>query len=53
MTIGMATFKGFPWHRYDVYMAGAVISVLPILAVFIAAHKYFMRGVTISGELQG
>ncbi len=53
LTVGIATFKGFNRSRFDLLMAGAVISVVPILIIFIIAQKYFVRGITISGGLKG
>ncbi len=53
LTVGIATFKGFNRSRFDLLMAGAVISVVPIVIIFIVAQKYFVRGITISGGLKG
>ena len=53
LTVGIATFKGFQYNRFDLFMAGALISVVPILIIFIVAQKYFVRGITISGGLKG
>ena len=53
LTVGIATFKGFNRTRYALLMAGATISVIPILVIFIIAQKYFVRGITISGGLKG
>ena len=44
LTVGIATFKGFNRTRYALLMAGATISVIPILVIFIVAQKYFVRG---------
>ena len=53
LTVGIATFKGFNRSRFDLLMAGATISVIPILVMFVVAQKYFVRGITISGGLKG
>ncbi|MCY4108180.1 MAG: carbohydrate ABC transporter permease [Chloroflexi bacterium] len=53
LTVGIATFKGFQYNRFDLFMAGALISVVPILIIFVIAQKYFVRGITISGGLKG
>ena len=44
LTVGIATFKGFQYNRFDLFMAGALISVVPILIIFVIAQKYFVRG---------
>lgn len=51
LTVGLATLQGAQGTmlRYNVVMAGAVISVLPILALYIAAQKWFVRGITMTG----
>ena len=51
LTVGLATLQGAEGTmlRYNVVMAGAVISVLPILALYIAAQKWFVRGITMTG----
>jgi ABC-type glycerol-3-phosphate transport system permease component len=51
LTVGLATLQGAEGTmlRYNVVMAGAVISVLPILVVYIAAQKWFVKGITMTG----
>lgn len=51
LTVGLATLQGAEGTmlRYNVVMAGAVISVLPILGIYIAAQKWFVRGITMTG----
>jgi multiple sugar transport system permease protein len=51
LTVGLATLQGAEGTilRYNIVMAGAVISVLPILALYIAAQKWFVRGITMTG----
>ena len=50
LTVGLAMLShawgATPWH---LIMAGAVISVLPILVVYIAGQKYFVQGIVMSG----
>jgi ABC-type glycerol-3-phosphate transport system permease component len=37
---------------YDLLMAGSVISVLPLLVVFLFLQRYFMAGLT-AGAIKG
>ena len=37
---------------YGLLMAGAAVAAVPMFAVFFAAQRYFLRGVTI-GALKG
>lgn len=51
-SVGVASFIGqyvTPWNKV---MAGAVISVLPVMLVFIFFQKYLVRGLT-SGAVKG
>ncbi len=49
LTAGLATFSGSYAHQYGKQMAGAVLSALPILIVFLAGQKYFIKGISIGG----
>lgn len=53
LTAGLATFSGSYAHQYGKQMAGAVLSALPILIVFIFGQKYFIKGISISGGIKG
>lgn len=51
LTVGLlqfrAEFQGL--GQWPVMMAGAVISLLPILIAFIVGQKYFVRGIALTG----
>ncbi|MBN1302044.1 MAG: carbohydrate ABC transporter permease [Melioribacteraceae bacterium] len=47
--LGLAVFRDRYLTQWDLLMAGSVASVLPILIVFFAAQKYFIKGITLSG----
>jgi len=49
LTVGLASLRGEYFTDWGLLMAGALLSVLPILAIYIAAQKYFIRGITLSG----
>ena len=53
LTVGLASFNGLHRVDYHLIMAASVISVLPIMVVFMSAQKYFVRGVALSGGLKG
>jgi multiple sugar transport system permease protein len=46
---GLAFFQGENANQYTQLMAGTVLSVVPTLLLFIAAQRYFMRGINLSG----
>jgi multiple sugar transport system permease protein len=35
--------------RYGLLMAGSVVVVLPIIALFLLLQRYFVRGITMTG----
>lgn len=47
--LGLAAMQGMYSTDWPVLMAGTFISLLPVLAVFMFAQEYFVRGVTLSG----
>lgn len=49
LTVGLATLQGEHVTRYDLLMAAAVISVIPILALYVTAQKWFVKGITMTG----
>jgi multiple sugar transport system permease protein len=51
LPVGLAKLQGGPraLTQWNVVMAGAVITVLPILIAYLLAQKWFVRSVTLSG----
>jgi multiple sugar transport system permease protein len=49
LPLGLATLQGRWETNWNLMMAGVVISVIPILAVYLFAQKYFIKGMTLSG----
>jgi multiple sugar transport system permease protein len=49
LPIALALFQGEYFTQTNLMMAAATISVVPPLVLFIAAQKYFVRGVTMTG----
>jgi len=51
LPVGLAKLQGGPTAltQWNVVMAGAVITVLPILIMYLFAQKWFIRSVTLSG----
>lgn len=47
--LGLSAMQGMYSTDWPVLMAGTFISLLPVLAVFILAQEYFVRGVILSG----
>jgi multiple sugar transport system permease protein len=49
LTVGLAGLRSQYSTFWNLLMAGALISVIPLLILFIFAQRYFVRGVTSSG----
>lgn len=51
LTVGLAFFQTQMQHggKFTVLMAGALISILPLLIVFFLAQKQFIEGIALSG----
>lgn len=49
MTLGIAYFKGTYTAKWNLIMAGSVLSVIPIMAVYLFGQKYFVEGIAFSG----
>jgi multiple sugar transport system permease protein len=47
--LGLATFQGSHQTEIPLLMAGNVMSLLPMLAVFFLAQRYFIRSVAATG----
>lgn len=48
-TVGLAFFKGQYIGKWPEMMAGALVSLAPMIAMFLVAQKYFVRGIALSG----
>jgi ABC-type glycerol-3-phosphate transport system permease component len=51
LPVGLAVFKGSfrETTEWDQLMACAVISVIPVVGVFLLGQKYFIRGIMAGG----
>ncbi|HBG15996.1 MAG TPA: sugar ABC transporter permease, partial [Firmicutes bacterium] len=49
LPIGLSLLNGQYSRRYNLLMAGALISLIPILMVYAFAQKYFEQGLSIGG----
>lgn len=49
LPIALASLQGQYTTQWDVIMAGSVVSILPMLALYVFAQKYVIQGVASSG----
>ena len=49
LPLGLATFQGAHSTEWPLLMAGNVMSLVPMMAVFFIAQRYFIRSVAATG----
>ena len=53
LTVGLtgyfAEFGGGEIFRWDLLMAGSVVSIIPILVLFVIGQRFFIQGITMTG----
>jgi multiple sugar transport system permease protein len=49
LPLGLATFQGAHSTEWNLLMAGNIMSLLPMLVIFFAAQRYFIRSVAATG----
>jgi multiple sugar transport system permease protein len=49
VTAGLSLFQGQYIGRWPLLMAGALVSVLPMILLFIVAQRQFVRGIALTG----
>ena len=47
--VGLSTLQGQFTTRWDVVMAGSVLSIVPIALVYLAAQRYIIAGIANTG----
>ena len=52
VSIGMATFSSKSMTFWGEMMAASLVSVIPIVAIFLVAQKYFVQGIATTGLRQ-
>jgi multiple sugar transport system permease protein len=53
LTLGLAVLKGTYNVLYAKMMTVTLISIIPIIIIFIFAQKYFMKGINLSSGIKG
>lgn len=48
-TVGLAFFQGQYVGKWPEMMAGALVSIAPMILLFVLAQQYFVRGIALSG----
>ncbi|MBA3378208.1 MAG: carbohydrate ABC transporter permease [Chloroflexia bacterium] len=49
LPVALKLFQGEYFSQVSVLMAAATVSIIPVMLVFFAAQKYFLRGIVLTG----
>ena len=49
LPVGVSTLQGQFQTHYGIMMAGAVVTAIPIITMFLVLQRYFIKGITIGG----
>lgn len=49
LTAGLSLFQGQFVGKWPLLMAGALVSVIPMIILFVIAQRHFVRGITMTG----
>lgn len=49
LPVGLSAFQGQYNVQWHLLMAGSVIALIPVLIIYVAAQKWFVQGITLSG----
>jgi multiple sugar transport system permease protein len=49
LPVGLSSFQGQYKVEWNLLMAGSMIAMLPVLAIYIVSQRWFIRGITLSG----
>jgi len=47
--LGLVSFRGQYQNQWNLIMAGSVLAILPILIIYVAGQRYFVRGIATTG----
>ena len=45
----LAGLRSLYWTRYDMWAAGSMLTVLPVMLIYAFASKWFIRGIAMTG----
>jgi multiple sugar transport system permease protein len=49
LTLVLAGLRNLYWTRYDLWSAGSMLTIIPVMLVYIFASRYFIQGIALSG----
>jgi multiple sugar transport system permease protein len=52
LPLALAGLKSLYWDRYELYCAGAMVTVVPVMLLYASMQKQFVRGFTLMGGVK-
>jgi multiple sugar transport system permease protein len=49
LPLALAGLKSLFWERYEIFCAGAMVTVIPVMIVYAFMQRHFIRGLTMGG----
>jgi multiple sugar transport system permease protein len=49
LELGLRTFQSVRGTQWHLLMAATLVALVPILVLFLAGQRYFVRGITLTG----
>jgi multiple sugar transport system permease protein len=49
LEIGLQTYRTLNDEQWNLLMAGSVLVMIPLIVLFIAGQRYFVRGIVMTG----
>lgn len=53
LPLALASLKSLFWERYELYCAGAMVTVVPVMLLYASMQKQFIKGMTFMGGVKG
>jgi len=53
LSVGLASFHGLYETNWPYLMAASTVALIPIIIIFVAAQKYFVQGIALTGLKEG
>ncbi len=53
ISVGLASLRGMYQTEWTLLMAGSVLTIVPVIVLFIIAQKHFIEGITLQGSVKG
>lgn len=49
LPLALSALKSLYWERYDIFSAGAMLTIVPVMILYAFMQRHFIRGLTLGG----